>query len=379
MHFTRLTQILLLLVVLALPCMAQINQRKEIALPDIPGYLTLKTDLHMHTVFSDGNVWPTIRVKEAWLDGLDAIALTDHVESQPHKKDLSTDLNRPHEIATGSASSSDLLLIRAGEITRDMPPGHFNALFLTDVNALKKDDWRESMKAAIDQGAFVFWNHPGWTGQQPDGIARWYDEHTELYEKGWLKGIEIVNYDEYYPLVHTWCLEKKLTLLGNSDIHDSIQMGYDFVAGKHRPITLVFARERTVDSIKEAMLARRTAVYFENRIFGQADYLEPLFRESIRIKHPSITVMGKGRAYFQITNQSDLDFALELDGEVEGLSLSREVVLYAHRTALLSMRALEAATLKEREVALPYKVKNLHPAPDEGLCTKIVLHVTQEE
>ncbi|NNG11457.1 MAG: PHP domain-containing protein, partial [Arenibacter sp.] len=28
--------------------------------PNIDGFVTLKTDLHMHSVFSDGKVWPTI-------------------------------------------------------------------------------------------------------------------------------------------------------------------------------------------------------------------------------------------------------------------------------------------------------------------------------
>ena len=28
----------------------------------------------MHTVFSDGTVWPTVRVTEAWEEGLDAMA-----------------------------------------------------------------------------------------------------------------------------------------------------------------------------------------------------------------------------------------------------------------------------------------------------------------
>ncbi|NSW95228.1 MAG: histidinol-phosphatase, partial [Bacteroidales bacterium] len=40
-------------------------QRKTVNLPDLPGYVTLKCDFHLHTVFSDGNVWPTIRVGEA--------------------------------------------------------------------------------------------------------------------------------------------------------------------------------------------------------------------------------------------------------------------------------------------------------------------------
>lgn len=377
MFSNRVTLFVFCIFLLALPCLAQHNQRMEIAIPDIPGYLTLKCDLHMHTVFSDGNVWPTVRVKEAWLEGLDAIALTDHIESQPHEKDVSTDLNRPHEIASGTAKNHDLLLIRAGEITRSMPPGHFNALFLSDVNALKKDDWRDSMKAAVDQGAFVFWNHPGWTGQQPDGIARWYDEHTELYEKGWLQGIEVVNYDEYYPLVHTWCVEKKLAPIGTSDIHETIHMGYDFQAGQHRPMTLVFTKERSVDAIKEALFAHRSAVYFEKRLFGDAAYLGPIFNESIEIRKPQIDLKGTGRVYFQITNHSEIDYELKLSREPEAFSVTSEIVLHAHKTALLSIRAKEEGRIERSEIKLPYNVKNLMVNADESLCADITLSVSQ--
>jgi len=59
---------------------SQGQTRKIIYIPDIPGYTTLKCDFHMHTVFSDGTVWPSVRVEEAWLDGLDAISITDHIE-----------------------------------------------------------------------------------------------------------------------------------------------------------------------------------------------------------------------------------------------------------------------------------------------------------
>ena len=75
------------------------QNRTEINIPDIPGYLTLKCDFHMHTVFSDGDVWPTVRVQEAWVEGLDAIAITDHIEYQPHSQDVETDHNRAYEIA----------------------------------------------------------------------------------------------------------------------------------------------------------------------------------------------------------------------------------------------------------------------------------------
>lgn len=54
----------------------------DIKIPDILGYKTLKCDLHLHTVFSDGTVWPAERVEEAWRKGLDAVAITDHIENK---------------------------------------------------------------------------------------------------------------------------------------------------------------------------------------------------------------------------------------------------------------------------------------------------------
>lgn len=58
----------------------RVKVRRDISLPQIDGYDLLKCDFHIHTVFSDGIVWPSLRVNEAWEEGLDAIALSDHVE-----------------------------------------------------------------------------------------------------------------------------------------------------------------------------------------------------------------------------------------------------------------------------------------------------------
>src|SRR5574339_7361 len=85
--------------------------------PDIPGYKTVKCDLHIHTVFSDGSVWPNIRVQEALLDGLDAISLTEHLEYQPHKADIPhPDRNRSYQIALEEAKDHNLIIIKGSEI-----------------------------------------------------------------------------------------------------------------------------------------------------------------------------------------------------------------------------------------------------------------------
>ena len=110
-------------------------QRKQINLPDLPGYVTLKCDFHLHTVFSDGNVWPTYRVDEAVRDGLDAIAITDHLEYMPKKDMIPPDHNAAWKIAQGYARERNVILVHGTEITKGkMPPGHFNALFINDAD-----------------------------------------------------------------------------------------------------------------------------------------------------------------------------------------------------------------------------------------------------
>ncbi|MBS4063145.1 MAG: hypothetical protein KGZ74_01220, partial [Chitinophagaceae bacterium] len=77
---------------------------RKLKFPDIPGFKTLKCDFHQHTVFSDGSVWPDIRVMEALYDGLDAISLTEHLEYQPHKADIPhPDRNRSYKLALDEA------------------------------------------------------------------------------------------------------------------------------------------------------------------------------------------------------------------------------------------------------------------------------------
>jgi predicted metal-dependent phosphoesterase TrpH len=351
--------------------------RTEINIPDIPGYLTLKCDLHMHTVFSDGLVWPTVRVEEAWREGLDAIAITDHIEYLAHAKDVMTasNRNRSAEIARGPGSDLDIIVIRGSEITRTMPPGHLNAIFITNANALVVTEWRDAIKAAHDQGAFIFWNHPGWTNQLTEAGVRWFPEHTELLEGRMLHGIEVVNGRSYYPEAHAWALEKKITMISNTDIHTALNLDYHVHDGDYRPMTLVFAKDRTPEAIKEALQARRTAVYADGRVIGEKQFLKPIFDRSIQIKKPKFTIKDKQRVYVQIANRSDIHYSLESDGGVEAVTVAKGFALPAHKTVILEVRGKGTAAKGRQTVELPYKVANLLVGPNEPLRATIKLDV----
>lgn len=283
---------------------APIGAQNRIAIPDIDGYKTLQCDFHIHTVFSDGLVWPTVRVDEAWREGLDAISLTEHLEYRPFSKDVVSSHGRSYEIAEPAAANRNLLLIRGSEITRGMPPGHFNAIFLTDCDALAKEDWRESFAEAKKQNAFIFWNHPSWKAQQPD-TTRWFAEHTEILDNGWMQGIEVVNGNGYSKEAHQWCIDKNLTMLGTTDAHAPIQ---NFTGSNHRTMTLVLATDRTQEAIREALDNRRTVVYFGQTLIGEERYLNSIFENSIGITSIDRTGTGVTVAF---TNYSDLTFKLK--------------------------------------------------------------------
>lgn len=333
-------------------------QDRSVDFPDIPGYLTLKSDLHMHSVLSDGSVWPDIRVQEAQRDGLDVISLTDHLEYQPKADDIPhSDRNRGFEITKYAANGSKLTVINGAEITRSMPPGHFNAIFLQDANKLNQKDVMEAFREAKKQNAFVFWNHPHWTAQRADGMAKLDEIHLRLIAEGLIQGIEIYNEDTYSDEALQIALDYNLTILGNSDIHGLIDYQFKVAEGGHRPLTLIFSRENSKEAIREALFERRTVVWFDNTLVGAAEFLSPLIQESLEVKR-------KGKALVEeivIYNHSDASYILENRSEFTLHNKGAVFTVPAHEQTTIQVK-----TLKELDsFLLRFGVLNAITAPGE--------------
>jgi hypothetical protein len=336
----------------------RIKARKEIRLPEIDGYRLLKCDFHIHTTFSDGIVWPTLRVNEAWEDGLDAIAITDHIYEYHARVDVEkVNHNYPFEIAREEAVQRNILLIRGAEITRSMPPGHLNALFLEDINPLVRKDYMEAFEEAHKQGAFIFWNHPGWDVEE----IKWYPVHDTLYQKGWLNGIEVYNEFVWYPQALNWVNGKNLTLMANSDIHDVIERLYDFRTMPFRPMTLVLSKERTEEGIKEALFARRTIAYFYNTLMGKEEWLEKFFHASIEIQPPHYTTPEY--RFLHIKNKSDVSFLLHKVDVAE--KFPEEIELSAGQSVLVTLPA------GSKEESVTYEVENMIVTPEKRLRVRL--------
>lgn len=328
--------------------------------PDIEGYKTLKTDLHIHSVFSDGNVWPTIRVQEALRENLDAISLTEHLEYQPHSEDIPhPDRNRAYHLAMAEAEEHELLIIAGSEITRSEPVGHSNAVFIADANTLLHDKPEDAFKAAKEQKAFVFWNHPAWHRQNPSGNPILSDFQKERIKNGELHGIEVINSVDYAEESLALALEQNLTIMGTSDVHGLIDWDYT-ENGKHRPITLVFAKEKNLDSMREALFEGRTVAVYNSLLVGKPEYLNPLLKACIQVNSSAYLEDTQVLA-IEIENISSSDLMFENAMSYNFYSNAPIFTIMAGEKKTLQLKTLELLS----STTLKLKALGAYVAPKE--------------
>lgn len=317
------------------------SSQHALTYPNIDGYLTLKADLHIHTVFSDGNVWPTIRVQEALRENLDAISLTEHLEYQPHKDDIPhPNRNRSYDLALEEAKEHELLIVHGSEITRSAPMGHNNAVFISDANLLVTNKAEKAFSEAKKQNAFVFWNHPAWHAQNSKGNPILSNFQKERIRKGELHGIEVINSVDYSEEALALALDQNLTIMGTSDIHGLIDWDYT-EKGNDRPLTLVFAKEKSLESLQEALFQGNTVAVYNSLLVGKPEFLVPLIQASIKIN--KATYLPKTQVLeVELENNSSSDLLFENQMEYNFYNSSPVFTVEAQGTYKLLIKTLVA-------------------------------------
>ena len=312
----------------------QVSTRKEIVLPQVNGYNVYKADLHTHSVFSDGQVNSTFRVNEAWLDGLDIMAVTEHIEYRSfedmmvrytknyhkgkyekavnnridkkpvEKAEFLVDLNFAVRESQSAAKNNGLLIIPGTEITRNgTTVGHFNALFTTDNNLIYDVDPVQAVRNAKAQGALVMHNHPGWRKTSLD----YTETEKTLYDEGLIDGVEVMNFHEFYPGIVDRAREQGLFIAANTDVHGATAHDHGR-SGFDRPMTLVFAKEKTLESVREALEAKRTLAYGFGAVCGEEQLLKDFFTASMKV---TVNRIGTQNVYLTVTNTSSITYVLK--------------------------------------------------------------------
>jgi len=379
------------------------DPNRSINFPDTDKFKVVITDLHTHSVFSDGAVWPNVRVEEAVRDGIDIMAITEHLEYQPHIDDIPhPDRNRSFEIAEEISQNKDLVVINGAEITRMFPPGHINAVFIEDANKLiyldeskiekakqdlekipeedlleyKNQSWledaalanlwpvKEALKEARKQKAFTFWNHPAWSSEEFIGEPMVRDVHKDFFESELLHGIEVANGDGYSEEAFQIALDYGLTILGTSDVHGLIDWDYPPSIGDHRPVTLVLAQDESNEAVKSALFDGRTVVWFKNNIIG----LEKNIREltDFYLSAKKVEVLEKSDiAKINIENISDVRFIVQILNEVSLVNQSSLIEIAPN--TVTSIQVDGGASMDSIDI----QILNAFIAPKKNLKTTI--------
>lgn len=358
------------------------HAQNKIVIPDTKEYLVLTGDMHMHTVFSDGSVWPITRVDEAYSEGVEVICMTDHLDKR-HKKLANAgvfngDRNYSYDVAAKRGKELGVTVIKGAEVTRRMPPGHFNTLFISDVEPIAQasdaqEEHQKGMLAGLEQAqkqnAFCVWNHPHWAAQQPADV-KWFPEHEEIYQKGYMHGIEAYNSCDGFSFeAFQWALDKNLTLICGTDSHAPMFMEYNFPAGELRPVTLIFAKENTVESIHEALKARRTAIFADGCVYGSEELLTSLLDacfclESVKQKDYKTLV--------RFVNKSSIPLRLRKNDANPVAAYTNFNVVYPFEKQVYVCTGMEYKTpVIPDEFTLSFKVENFYTAPGRNLNYKI--------
>ena len=296
--------------------------RREVILPNVNGYTPYKADLHIHTTYADGVVNVKGRMEEAWSDGLDIIAATEHLsirpvadkegQTTPESAKIKRSANAVKFVdgATKIADDFGLLVIPGVELTGDAKTqGHFNALFTTDNSVLYDYDGLQSIRNARQQGALIMHNHPGWRHSTLDMTK--FEE--AVYAEGLVDGLELMNGTYFYPRAFNTAKQHKLFMTSNTDIHTTTARVYT-ENGHLRNMTIIFAKELTLASIREALEAHRTLCYSFGTLGGDEKLLKEFFEDSVTTKRLSVNKKSKNQRVM-LTNCSSLPYTLRIGND----------------------------------------------------------------
>jgi hypothetical protein len=86
----------------------------------------------------------------------------------------------------------------------------------------------------------------------------------------------------------SWIKEKRLAIIANSDAHAPVRTDYP---PRTRPVTLLFSTAPTLEGVREALSARRTAAWQAETVWGPEEYLAPLWRAAVTVE-PGRCIVG---------------------------------------------------------------------------------------
>jgi hypothetical protein len=157
-------------------------------------------------------------------------------------------------------------------------------------------------------------------------------------------------------------------MMCNTDEH------YDMFAryyNSHRPMTLVFAKNKSAEAIREALQNRRTALYFDDYIVARVPEAEAFFKAAVKVTTEKKVRNGEPILQISFNNTSDIPYKVKVTApfDVEGLPLG-QTTFPPHETTIIILKAIWKYP---EQIPVQVEVSNIIVSPDEALKTMFVI------
>ena len=327
-----------------------LKYRTPFLLPYFHDSLLISGDFQTHTVFSDGHVWPTFRVDEAWTNGLDALSITDHHNYFTRKKYVKTgNLNQSYNSSKNMAKKLNITLIKGIEWTGFSPHIHCNILFVKNANKYKNTTLLEALQEAKRQNSVVFWNHPcGHLGKDDKVVM--YPDVIKYVKQGLIHGVEAMTLRQNCLQILDFANKYNLTVYGNSDIHRSHKISL----GNHHPRTLIFTKSKLQSDIKKALIQGNTLAYGFNMIYGKQHLIKKLVTGAVQILNPQLKY--EKTLNIKLKNISSIPFQIHYNSYHNYLHLEKHFTIKENAISILPIKIYPKFT--EKNIQIFFRIIN---------------------
>jgi hypothetical protein len=138
-----------------------------------------------------------------------------------------------------------------------------------------------------------------------------------------------MNGAEFYPKALTRAWKYNFFVSSNTDIHHPSAERYQRY-GERRNMTLIFAKDKSVESLREAIDARRTLAYSYGTLAGEESLLRKFFEASVSVRQ--ISTDKKGRRQIIVTNNSSMEWWLVREGRKAEILEPNSSIILGERT-----------------------------------------------
>jgi hypothetical protein len=144
----------------------------------------------------------------------------------------------------------------------------------------------------------------------------------------------------------------------------------DYLHGDHRPVTLVFAKEKSLDGVREALDNQRTAVFAEGMVYGREQELDPLFKACVKVK--GVKFSDK-QVSFTLENKSSIPVTLSKAPGSEHIWYPRYITIPPMSSITVSAKLLLVDNKQPKfdpstkEVSVNFYVDNYLVGPSKPL------------